>query len=640
MAKGKANKLVFKDAEEARDAITIEQEKEIAKLYDEWADEIGEKAKYYSKKTTASSSIQERQMKELQKQIKETGKQVSNKVYGKIKENVYTVADAVVSSSAKWMKELGFSEDGINASYISVPDKIVRKVVTGQIYKSGWGLSNRIWGDNEATMKDIYRIVARGMAENKSIADISKDLEDYVRPSVKKPWNHKIAMRNNKTGKMEYARIHKRKVDYNAQRLARTLVQHGYQQAFIEVTENNPFVLAYMWDANGSRPCLLCTSRNGQVFNKGELPMDHPNGMCTMVPVIDDDMPNKLIKWMNEPDGTYPDIDKFAKSFGYSNPASLLPKSSAQKFNSWYASLDDEQKAIAKKAKEESGMTWQEWYDKNIKVEKKPKATTKVTTKKTATKKQTTNTKISKASTTKSANKAKTTSKAKSSTKVPTSTTSNNPSTTATKPVPSAKAPSPMAQSEKDAWDRARRSNSHYEYNKYTDDWLDKLTDEERRAVQTYTGSAYESMNKYLRGQSGYTGYEQEIKDCAKALSKASLPKDTYVTRGSDYNMLDALGVKYSADDKSKIIGQVVTDKGFTSTSIDPNSGFDKDIQYVIKVPKGSQAMYVSSISAYSSEQELLINKGAKFEIKDVEFGSDGKVKKIYMELKNLQSGK
>ena len=61
----KANKLIFKDAEKARDAITASQSKEIAKLYNEWADEIGERAKYYARKTTASSVVSERQMREL-----------------------------------------------------------------------------------------------------------------------------------------------------------------------------------------------------------------------------------------------------------------------------------------------------------------------------------------------------------------------------------------------------------------------------------------------------------------------------------------------------------------------------------------------------------------------------------------------
>lgn len=313
----KGNRLIFANAEKARDAITESQKKEIAKLYQQWADEIGERAKYYSHKSTSSSVVSERQMKELKKQLTETSHQVSNEVYKNIKSNIYTVSDAVVKDNIEWLKQFGFSEAGLNAAFSSVPDQIVRMLVTGQIYEGGWNLSSRIWSDNESTLKTAYQIVAKGMAENRPIYDIAKELEKYVQPGAVKKWNPYIMMKNTKTGEWERKKIYKRQVDYNAQRLARTLVQHGYQQSFIAVTERNPFVLRYQWSANGSRPCPLCMDRDGQEFAKGDLPMDHPNGQCTMIPVIDDNMADKLADWFNSPDGTYPEIDEFAKGFGY-----------------------------------------------------------------------------------------------------------------------------------------------------------------------------------------------------------------------------------------------------------------------------------------------------------------------------------
>lgn len=308
MAKGTSNRLIFRDAELARDTITATQKREIAKLYDEWADEIGERAKYYAHKTTASSVVSERQMRELQKQIRATSQQVSNEVYKNIKQNIYTVADAVVKSNVSWMKQFGFSDEGLNVAFNHVPDDIVRRIVTGQIYDSGWSLSSRIWSNNEQTLKDIYKIVAKGVAENRPIYDIAKDLESYVRPGAKKPWNLTAP---------DGVRIYKKKVDYNAQRLARTLVQHGYQQSFIAVTQHNPFITEYEWLSNGSRACQLCQDRDGRRFKKDELPMDHPNGMCTMIPVVADDMIDQLANWFNSEDGTYPEIDEFAKNFGY-----------------------------------------------------------------------------------------------------------------------------------------------------------------------------------------------------------------------------------------------------------------------------------------------------------------------------------
>lgn len=300
--------LIFKDAEVAKAAIMASQQKEIAKLYEDWADEIGERAKYYSHKSTASAPVSERYYRELQKQLRQTSQEVSNEVYKKIKSNIYTVADAVVSDNVKWLESFGFSSDGLNAAFSYVPHEIVQNLITGQIYDSGWSLSSRIWGDNEQTLKDIYQVMAKGLAENKPIYEIAKDLESYVRPSAKLPWNLRMA-----DGK----KIYKKQVDYNAQRLARTLVQHGYQQSFIATTQKNPFITEYVWRSNGSRVCELCLARDGVHYKKTELPMDHPNGMCTMEPVVVDDMVDKLSDWANSPDGTYPDIDEFAKQFGY-----------------------------------------------------------------------------------------------------------------------------------------------------------------------------------------------------------------------------------------------------------------------------------------------------------------------------------
>lgn len=301
-------KLIFEDAEAIKSAIMASQQKEIAKLYEDWADEIGEKAKYYSHKSTASAPVSERYYRELQKQLRQTSQEVSNEIYKKIKSNIYTVADAVVSDNVKWLESFGFSSKGLNAAFSYVPNEIVQNLINGKIYKSGWSLSSRIWGDNEQTLKDIYHVMAKGLAENKPIYEIAKDLESYVRPSAKLPWNLRMA-----DGK----KIYKKQVDYNAQRLARTLVQHGYQQSFIATTQKNPFITEYVWRSNGSRVCELCLARDGVHYKKTELPMDHPNGMCTMEPVVVDDMVDKLSDWANSPDGTYPEIDKFAGNFGY-----------------------------------------------------------------------------------------------------------------------------------------------------------------------------------------------------------------------------------------------------------------------------------------------------------------------------------
>lgn len=667
----KGNKLIFANAEKARDAIVESQKKEIAALYQQWADEIGERAKYYSHKSTPSSVVSERQMKELQKQLKETSHQVSNEIYKGIKSSIYTVSDAVVKDNVEWLKQFGFSESGLNAAFSSVPDQIVRMLVTGQIYEGGWNLSSRIWSDNEQTMRTAYQIVAKGMAENRPIYEIAKELEKYVQPGAAKAWNPYILMKNTKTGEWERKKIYKRQVDYNAQRLARTLVQHGYQQSFIAVTEKNPFVLKYQWLSNGSRVCPLCQDRDGQIFEKGDLPMDHPNGQCTMLPVIDDQMIDKLADWFNSPDGTYPEIDEFSKGFGYQPIGTVkdfIDKygTSTKSPNAWYNSLTPAQKAEATALKNASGLTWNKWYEQNIYAgdgsnlggKKQPvfsDAQTKylapygfsptnmpknfddwshkVSYEQAAEILKSMGTSWSdphpyqKLMQYYNANLATVSSKTVKATKA---------ATTATKAATVSSAT--PGSFDLAAWQSSLRANDLHKMEDWCDDWLRVITKTQRDGVTTYTGSAFTEMNEYLRGISSSISSSREaaIKSCTEALRKASLPQETIVRRGSDYNMLRELGIDFSQANKSAVIGAVVTDKGFVSTSPDPHGGFSGSIEYVIRLPEGSQAMYVAPISKYSSERELLINRGGRYMVDDIEYNSYGEVNKIYMTLTNL----
>lgn len=304
-------RLIFRSADKAKQAIMASNQREIAKLYSDWAKEIGDKALYYSMKTNKSAWLQQMNMVQLQGQLTATSRQVSNEIHGLAKHSIYLTADAVVQANNKWLIGLGFPQDGVQAAFVHVPDEIVRRLVNGQIYEGGWNLSKAIWTNNEKTLKEIYGIVAKGRAMNMSAYEISKLLESYVSPGKRKLWN--LTMKDG-------TKIYKKAVDYSAQRLVRTLTQHAYQQSFIATTEKNPFITDYIWHANGSRACPLCIDRDGQHYPKDELPMDHPNGMCTMEPNVDMNKTiDQLADWVNSPDGTFPEIDVFARELGYYN---------------------------------------------------------------------------------------------------------------------------------------------------------------------------------------------------------------------------------------------------------------------------------------------------------------------------------
>lgn len=381
--------LTLKDAEEARLAVTQAQAEQISSLYEKWAHDVGKRAAKYEGMTTASAPLQAANLRQLEAELQRTANQVSSEVAGIAQSSIYQVADGVVKANTDWLVSLGFPEEGVSAAFTSVPDQVVRRVVTGQVYETGWSLSKAIWSDNQKVLQDIHTIVAGGLAENRPVYDVAKQLEQYVSPDKAKQWNKQLTFKrdtpapgftyNPNSGKWEQrARLYKGTVDYNAQRLVRTLSQHAYQQSLESIVRNNPFVLKFVWHAEGSRACPMCTDLDGLTFDKGKLPLDHPNGMCTFEPVIDKDMVDKLADWVKAEDGTYPEIDQFAKLLGYKP----VPKMQAEQFiaqygkaglgskiqtwENWYKKLPAEAQQAASTLKMESGEGWATWYANNV----------------------------------------------------------------------------------------------------------------------------------------------------------------------------------------------------------------------------------------------------------------------------------
>ena len=695
--------LIFADLEKAKNNIMASQQQQIENLYKDWSAEVLKKAHQYSLKTTSSSYVSQKQMEQLASMLKATSQQVSNEIYGIVKGNIYTVADLTVKSNAKWLASFGFSEDGVNAAFSNVPDDVVRMLITGQIYDSGWSLSKRIWSDNESTMRDVYQIMAKGVAENKPIFEIAKELGSYVDPAAKKSWNPVLAMKNTKTGKIEYKRIYKSKVDYNTQRLARTLVQHGYQQSFIAVTKDNPFIIDYIWHSNGSRVCELCLARDGMHFKKDELPMDHPNGMCVMEPAIVSDMVDQLAEWFNSPDGTYPEIDAFASNFGYAAKPIKTVQDFLDKYgmstkspNAWFNSLTQIQKAEAKLLKEQSGLTWNDWYMKNVHAGSNTTTTTATQTVKAFSDVQDKylspygfspdnmpknfdewfnklgykqvkeiaddmgisvyDSKISehlkkyydanisssnfvyKSAATKAAERAT----------MPVSNVSSM-ANTVNKADTASWLASVKKQTESHMLDLEKNS-------------MQLIGEAGKKGIEMYSGYSYDPMNGYLRllqqGRSendaiiasGITDRQlKAVKDAMRGLDKAKLTEDLILRRGTDLG--DLAGAFMSGDfgtNKRSLYGKsakelndmfsgaVGTYGSFTSTSSIWDRGFPGDVEVVMYAPKGTSASSIMSISKFgTSEGETLLNAGTMVKCAKVEEsdGHMGSKIRVFMEI-------
>lgn len=290
--------LDFSSAEEQRLKITQQQQAHIANLYRQAAKEVGKLAEKAPR--VPSDAIRQQYLRTLQGQIEDQLKDIEGQLNSEIRSSMSSVTKATVAYAKAFLKENGLP---IKGAYSHVPADIVQSVASGQLYSGNWTLSKALWLHTAGTQQDVQSIVAQGIIQNKSAYDIAKDLEKYVDPDARKDW--------------EWSKVYpgtSKVVDYNAQRLARTMVSHAYQQAFVRTTQKNPFVTKYKWDsAGGERMCEICEDRDGKLFDKDDLPLDHPNGMCTFTAVMDDleTIGERLGDWAAGKND--PELDKWAE---------------------------------------------------------------------------------------------------------------------------------------------------------------------------------------------------------------------------------------------------------------------------------------------------------------------------------------
>ena len=323
----------LKKAEEIRDKTTESMLKQIRRMYYELYSDISKRI------SQGGNSLSNQNLMLIQRQIRNRVEQINEELDGNVRANMETVCEAVTEDIRTYLKQMGFRAEDITQAYMHIPAQVIESIVTGQIYQEGWSLSQAIWGYNQRTQQVLQNIITMGAGEGKSAYDIAKDLEAYVDPSAKKTaqtirsWRYATeadvrAGRASAVGERITDYFHPGKVDYNALLLARTMVSHAYQQTFERVNKYDPFVIGYRWLTSNfhERVCPICIERatndsyglGAGVFPKDELPLDHPNGMCTFEAVMSDSMTEiarRIGEWYNSPVGTFPDIDRYAQDF-------------------------------------------------------------------------------------------------------------------------------------------------------------------------------------------------------------------------------------------------------------------------------------------------------------------------------------
>lgn len=316
---------IFKleEAERIREQQTALQLKNIEQFYKGLLKDVQKRIAQLGNK-----NIKDQQLVLLERDIKQRLREINKDIQDGITDSMITTANAVVQNKKDYLLSYGFKKEDIIDAFIYVPDNVVRNILNGRIYTEGWSLSKAIWGYTQDFNRKLSEIISRGTALGKSAYEIALDLEKYVNPSVSKASRTIYSWRIDKQGNKIRDKFYFGKVDYNAQRLARTLISHAYQQSFKTVNEKDPFVIGYKWLTSNfhGRVCEICkeraeTNHHGLgigIFPKDDLPLDHPNGMCTFEAVMKEslnEVGDKIAEWYNSPIGTYPDIDEYVKQF-------------------------------------------------------------------------------------------------------------------------------------------------------------------------------------------------------------------------------------------------------------------------------------------------------------------------------------
>ena len=316
-------KFSLKNAEQVRQTTTMSQQKEIKRLYEQLYQDVTRKVGQLG-----NNNLQKQNLILLQRDIKNRIAQLNSDIQNGIIRDMRIVSNEVVEDTRTFLKQCGFRDEDIHNAFSYVPDQIIRNITSGNVYQDGWTLSGAIWGYNKRTQEDLNKIISIGTTQGKSAVEIARELEQYVDPSARKTAKTIHSWRYDKAGNKIKDSVYFGKIDYNALRLARTLISHAYQQSFENVNRNDPFVVGYRWLISNfhGRVCEICRARAETdqfglgvgVFPKDQLPLDHPNGMCTFEAVIPDDMDtiaDKIGMWYQSPIGTYTDLDNYALDF-------------------------------------------------------------------------------------------------------------------------------------------------------------------------------------------------------------------------------------------------------------------------------------------------------------------------------------
>lgn len=202
----------------------------------------------------------------------------------------------ILNQYAKVMKDITNNKDvidKINKNVDVTSRNIVEQMIKGEIYKDGVGLDSRLWSATNASGRKIEDVIISCLARGISSAEASKIISQFAK-SGHHTWDkNKI---REKLGNKYANKYGTGGLDYEALRLMRTTNTHMAQLTVMNSDTVNPYnkFVKYHTGHAGSRTCSICRDRDGKIYPIHDAPLDHPNGLCWLSPVMSKDGKTEL----------------------------------------------------------------------------------------------------------------------------------------------------------------------------------------------------------------------------------------------------------------------------------------------------------------------------------------------------------
>ena len=179
-------------------------------------------------------------------------------------------------------------------------------------------------------------------------------------------------------------------------------------------------------------------------------------------------------------------------------------------------------------------------------------------------------------------------------------------------------------------------------------EWFDTLTDKEKDNLNKYTmEGVYDRINTGLRKGLLREMYQEMADSMSGALQRNKLNANIRVYRGSSASIFKSVlddetyklmrETKVDIDTlKSKLLGNIVNDKGFMSTTLNEMNVLYADNDFLDNVmlkididKKATGTGFIAPLSEYEDESEVLLDKNTSLYIKDISFNEYKKVYEI-----------